>query len=256
MDKKFMEMALSLATKAYQDGEVPVGAVIVKDGKVISRARNMRESKQNALCHAEILAIDKACQKLHSFRLDGCEIYVTLEPCPMCAGAISNARLSTVIFGANDKQYGCAGSKHNFFADSDFEHHAVVVGGIMIDECKALLKKFFSDARKRNKLAKLIGKSAELLPQKLSTKSSRIVDNLNGFSTKIAQRKCKIEEEIYSCVLAEAVENYFVLGIVRMKTENVLILGGKMREQELLDFAKSNFHHGNKLITKEKKYLL
>ena len=139
-----MKLALKEAQKAYQAGEVPVGAVIVKDGKVISRARNMRECKQNAICHAEILAIDKACKRLKSFRLDGCELYVTLEPCPMCAGAISGARISTIIFGIDDKKYGCAGSKYNFFEDDDLEHKAEVIGGVLKEDCEQLLQKFFA----------------------------------------------------------------------------------------------------------------
>lgn len=171
-----MKMALFQAQKAYEAGEVPVGAVVVKDGKIISRARNMREGKQNALCHAEILAIDKACRKLKSFRLDGFEIYVTLEPCPMCAGAICGARLSRVVFGASDKNYGCAGSKHNFFADPDFEHLAQVCGGVMARECEELLQKFFVQARKRNRMNKLLGKHAKILQDNLSTIGDTNVD--------------------------------------------------------------------------------
>lgn len=171
-----MKMALFQAQKAYEAGEVPVGAVVVKDGVIISRARNMREGKQNALCHAEILAIDKACRKLKSFRLDGCEIYVTLEPCPMCAGAICGARLSSVVFGASDKNYGCAGSKHNFFADPDFEHLAQVCGGVMARQCEELLQKFFVQARKRNRMKKLLGKHAKILPNNLSTNGGTNVD--------------------------------------------------------------------------------
>ncbi len=250
-----MEMALREAQKACDEGEVPVGAVIVKDGKVISRARNMRENKQNALCHAEILAIDKACKKLKSFRLDGCEIYVTLEPCPMCAGAICGARLSGVIFGAKDKQYGCAGSKHNFFTDPDFEHLATVTGGVMADECLAILKKFFSNARKRNKVTKLIGETAEVLPQKLSTKLNQNVDKCLRFSEADLQ-ECKICGGFYSCIVTKVAEKYVVLGIVRAKTENIIILGDQMSEQELVDFAKSKFSVGNKLVTKTAKYML
>ncbi len=250
-----MKMALKEAQKAYEEGEVPVGAVIVKNGQVVARARNMREAKQNALYHAEILAIDKACKKLKSFRLDGCEIYVTLEPCPMCAGAISGARLKDVVFGAKDKNYGCAGSKHNFFSDPDFEHLSTVRGGVMADECEALLQKFFTQARKRNKLIKLIGNFAELLPQNLSTIKDNIVDKIKKNSSNIVQRECKIDGEIYPCVVTSSKGN-IVLAIIRAKTESVLVLGDEVSEDELLQFAKNSFCSGCKLITKTGKYIL
>ncbi len=250
-----MKMALKEAQRACADGEVPVGAVIVKDNEVIARARNMRETKQNALYHAEILAIDKACKKLKSFRLDGCEIYVTLEPCPMCAGAICGARLKEVVFGAKDKNYGCAGSKHNFFSDPDFEHLSTVTGGVMADQCEALLQKFFAQARRRNKLIKLIGNSAELLSQNLSTIKDKIVDKIRGKTSNIVQRECKIDGEIYPCVVTSSKGN-IVLAIIRAKTESVLVLGDEMSEDELLQFARSSFCSGCKLITKTGKYIL
>lgn len=250
-----MKMALMEAQKAYVNGEVPVGAVIVKSGKVIAKARNMRESKQNALYHAEILAIDKACKKLKSFRLDDCEIYVTLEPCPMCAGAICGARLKEVVFGAKDKNYGCAGSKHNFFSDPDFEHLATVTDGVMADECEALLQKFFAEARKRNKMAKLIGSPAKLLPQNLSTNNDKIVEKIKNISSNIVQRECMADGEIYPCVVTNA-ENNIILGIIRTKNERVLILGKEMSEDDLLQYAKKSFLSGCKLITKMGKYLI
>lgn len=250
-----MKMALKEAQKAYDDGEVPVGAVIVKDGKVISRARNMRENKQNALYHAEILAIDKACKKLKSFRLDGCEIYVTLEPCPMCAGAICGARLKEVVFGAKDKNYGCAGSKHNFFSDPDFEHLSIVTDGVMADESEALLQKFFAQARRRNKMAKLIGTSAKILPQNLSTNDDDVVDKIKKDLSNVVQRECEINEEVYPCVTANKNGNV-VLGTVRTKAESLLILGSETSEEELLQFAKKSFCSGCKLITKTGKYLI
>ena len=153
-DKQFMNMALNLAQIAFLKGDVPVGAIIVRDGKVVSKAYNRREKKQNALYHAEILAIDKACKKLKSFRLDDCEMYVTLEPCPMCSGAIVNARLKKIYFGCPDFNYGCAGSKYNFLQDKAFEHLVEVEGGLLQDECGTLIKKFFKEVRQRNKNVK------------------------------------------------------------------------------------------------------
>lgn len=146
MDKKFMKEALALGRLAGEEGEVPVGAVIVKDGEIIARGRNMREQKQNALSHAEIEAINEACEKLNSWRLDGCELYVTLEPCPMCTGAIINARIKTVIFGAYDLKAGSMDSVVNL-CDYPYNHKVEVYGGICEDECRELLEKFFKNLR-------------------------------------------------------------------------------------------------------------
>jgi len=146
MNKNYMKEALALAIKAGEEGEVPVGAVIVKDGEIIARGRNMREQKQNALSHAEIEAINSACKKLGSWRLDGCELYVTLEPCPMCTGAIINARIKTVIFGAYDLKAGSMDSVVNL-CDYPYNHKVEVYGGIMEDECREVLEKFFKNLR-------------------------------------------------------------------------------------------------------------
>lgn len=154
----FMSKALEQAKIAYKKGEVPVGAVIVKNGKIIAKSYNKRETKQNALYHAEIIAIDKACKKLKSFRLDECQMYVTLEPCPMCSGAIVNARLNKVYFGAYDYNYGCAGSKYNFLQDKTFEHLVEVEGGLLQEECSKLIKEFFIKIRNENKVAKKLSK--------------------------------------------------------------------------------------------------
>ena len=265
MDKKFMKLALKEAQKAYQSGEVPVGAVVVKNGEVISRARNMRECKQNAICHAEILAIDKACKRLKSFRLDGCELYVTLEPCPMCAGAISGARISTIIFGLDDKKYGCAGSKYNFFEDDDLEHKAEVIGGVLKEDCEQLLQNFFALARERNKLIKLIGKSvAETYSngkeKDICTNLLQNVDKIKGENYNIFHhcRRCVIDNASYDCVMKDDVANPVVLAVVRGKSidENVLIIGKKTEEKCVVDFAKKTFCKGCKLITKECKYIL
>jgi len=146
MDKKFMKRAIELALKAKEIGEVPVGAVIVKDGEIVGEGYNMRENKQNALSHAEIEAINNACKNLGTWRLDGCEMYVTLEPCPMCTGAIINARIKTVIFGAYDLKMGCMDSVINL-CDYPFNHKVEIYGGIMEDECLTVLQKFFKNLR-------------------------------------------------------------------------------------------------------------
>lgn len=147
MQNKFMKMAINEAMKAAAEDEVPVGAVIVKDGKVIAKGHNTRQKTQNAVNHAEVVAIQKACKKLGSWRLDGCDLYVTLEPCPMCAGAVINSRMRAVFFGAADPKAGCAGTLCNLPADERFNHRAQVCGGIMSDECAKLLSEFFKKKR-------------------------------------------------------------------------------------------------------------
>lgn len=146
MKKEFMSRALLLAKKAYAAGEVPVGAVIVKDGEIIAEGYNMREQKQNALSHAEIECINKACDVLKSWRLETCELYVTLEPCPMCTGAIINSRIKTVVFGAYDLKAGSMDSVINL-CDYPYNHKPEIYGGIMEDECKEILENFFQNLR-------------------------------------------------------------------------------------------------------------
>lgn len=142
----FMQEALSLAKISLKENEVPVGAVVVKDGKIIGRGRNRREQLKNALSHAEIEAINDACKNLSSWRLDGCDIYVTLEPCPMCAGAIINARINKVIYGANDKKMGAVSSVISTF-DLDFNHRPKVISSVMEKECSEILSDFFKSLR-------------------------------------------------------------------------------------------------------------
>ncbi|MBQ8301123.1 MAG: tRNA adenosine(34) deaminase TadA [Clostridia bacterium] len=149
-----MKEALKQAQKAYDIGETPIGAVIVRDGKIIARGYNKRETKKNALLHAEIIAIDKACKRLGGWRLPGCDMYVTLEPCPMCSGAIINSRIENVYFGAYDKKSGCCGSNINLFEKGLFNHDVNIVGGIMEDECAAMLSSFFKELRKQKKNAR------------------------------------------------------------------------------------------------------
>lgn len=143
----FMKEAVREAEKALRKDEVPIGAVIVKDGRIIARAHNLTEKKQVATLHAEIIAINKACRKLKSWRLNGTEIYVTAEPCAMCAGAIANARIDKVFFGAYEKKSGCAVSKYPVLTDNGLNHSADFVGGIEEECCAKLLKDYFKAKR-------------------------------------------------------------------------------------------------------------
>ncbi|MGN0635633.1 MAG: nucleoside deaminase [Acutalibacteraceae bacterium] len=156
-DEAFMLEALRLAKTAAEEGEVPVGAVVVRDGKIVGRGRNHRETHKNALSHAELEAINDACKTLGGWRLFDCTLYVTLEPCPMCAGAIINARVQKVIFGAFDRKAGSVCSVQKMF-DLPYNHQPEVIGGYMEQPCAQLLRRFFSDMRRG------IGK-AEVNPQ-------------------------------------------------------------------------------------------
>lgn len=144
-----MKQALIEARKAYVKDEVPIGAVIVKDGKVIARGHNTRQQTQNAVNHAEMIAIQKACKKVGSWRLCDCDLYVTLEPCPMCAGACINSRLNAVYFGAYDAKAGCAGTLYNLPEDERFNHRLKVEGGILQQECVKILSDFFKQKRQK-----------------------------------------------------------------------------------------------------------
>lgn len=145
-EKRFMLRALSLAEEAAAAGEVPVGAVVVKDGQVIGEGRNRREEGRTALAHAEVEAIHRACQALGTWRLTGCDLYVTLEPCPMCAGGIINARISEVHYGTRDERAGACGSVLNLFEER-FHHRPRLYRGPLEEECRALLQKFFQNLR-------------------------------------------------------------------------------------------------------------
>ena len=149
-NQEFMEKALALAKEAGDMGEVPVGAVIVRNGQIIATGKNGREINRNALSHAEIEAIDNACKTLGGWRLPGCELYVTLEPCPMCAGAIINSRIERVYFGAYDKKAGSVRSLVQLF-DIPYNHKPEVTGGLMEEECAAVLSDFFRSLREKKK---------------------------------------------------------------------------------------------------------
>ena len=142
-----MRSAIKQAQKARELDEVPIGAVIVLDGKIIAKAHNLVEKTQLATAHAEVLAINKACKKLKSWRLDDCEIYITIEPCAMCAGAIMNARIKKVYFGAYEKKSVCAVSKYPVLSDSGLNHNTEFVGGIMEEECSKIIKNYFKAKR-------------------------------------------------------------------------------------------------------------
>lgn len=151
MEEKYMKEALKEAKKAYDKLEIPVGAVIVKQGKIIARAHNQKETKFDTTKHAEILAIQKASKKLGSWRLLDCEMYVTLEPCSMCAGALINSRIKKVYIGTMDEKTGAVGSVLNLLDDYKFNHEVEFETGILQKECEKLLKDFFKDLRKFKK---------------------------------------------------------------------------------------------------------
>ena len=147
-DIVFMQEAISLAREAYRAGEVPVGALVVDNatGEVLARAYNLREQNKMATAHAEILAIEQACQKRGSWRLSGCTLYVTLEPCPMCAGALINSRIDRVVYGTSDALAGCCGSLINFNF-YPFNHSFDIISGVCEEECRKMMRDFFEERR-------------------------------------------------------------------------------------------------------------
>lgn len=151
MKEKFMREAIRESQKAFERDEVPIGCVIVKDGKIIARAHNRKEEKKCATAHAEILAIEKASRKTGDWRLDGCEMYVTLEPCPMCAGAMVMAQLERCFFAARDQRQGCCESVLALTQDPAFYHRVPCVGGLMEEEAQTLLQDFFAKRRTGDK---------------------------------------------------------------------------------------------------------
>ena len=147
-EEKYILEALKEARKAEKKDEVPVGCVLVEDDIIIARAHNLRETKRLATGHAEILAIQKACKKKNAWRLENVEMYVTLEPCSMCAGAILQSRIKKVVFGAYDEKGGALGSSYNLFEQKNLNHHPEIVGGVLKEECSTILKKYFKNKRK------------------------------------------------------------------------------------------------------------
>ncbi|MBM7588377.1 tRNA(adenine34) deaminase [Bacillus pakistanensis] len=153
-EEYYMDLAIQEAKKAESINEVPIGAVIVLDDEVIARGHNLRETTQNSITHAEILAIQEACNKVGSWRLEGAELYVTLEPCPMCSGAIVLSRINKVVYGAADPKAGCAGTLMNLLQESRFNHQCEVMSGVKSEECGQVLSQFFKNLRERKKSKK------------------------------------------------------------------------------------------------------
>ena len=153
-DTYYMNAALGEAEKARMLNEVPIGAVIVINDEIIARGYNLRETEQNATAHAELLAINEACRKLGSWRLEEATLYVTLEPCPMCAGAILQSRVKRVVFGAHDPKAGCAGTFMDLLQDQRFNHQCEVTSGVLEGECGGILTAFFKELRSRKKALK------------------------------------------------------------------------------------------------------
>ena len=153
-DEKYMKKALLQAQRAYELGEVPIGCVIVYEGKIIGRGYNRRNTDKNTLCHAEITAIRKASKVMKDWRLEGCTMYVTLEPCQMCAGACVQARIDRVVIGCMSPKSGCAGSVINLLQMDEFNHKVEITKDVLHDECSSILTKFFEELRVRNRLEK------------------------------------------------------------------------------------------------------
>ena len=153
-DKKYMRMALREAIKAYQQGEIPIGAVLVnnEDGRVIAAGFNLREHSMDATAHAEMEAIRKGCHALQRWRLSGCSLYVTIEPCAMCAGALVNSRVDRLVYGSNESKFGAVESIFNVVNHKMLNHRMEVVAGVLEDECRCLMKSFFQMRRLQNKL--------------------------------------------------------------------------------------------------------
>ena len=160
-DRYYMQEALEEAKKAAALGEVPIGAVIVYKNEIIARAHNLRETTQNALTHAESMAIQEACKKIGSWRLEETTLYVTLEPCPMCAGAILQSRIPRIVYGARDIKAGCVDSLYRLLNDARFNHECEVTEGILGDECGQILTDFFKALRERKKQEKLLRKQQQ-----------------------------------------------------------------------------------------------
>ncbi|MGR6116786.1 tRNA adenosine(34) deaminase TadA [Aeribacillus composti] len=158
-DEYYMTLAIEEAKKAEKIGEVPIGAVLVVDDVVVAKAHNLRETEQRSIAHAEILAIDEACRKLRTWRLENSTLYVTLEPCPMCAGAIVMSRIERVVFGAFDPKAGCAGTLMNLLNEPRFNHQTEVISGVMQEQCSEMLTCFFQKLREEKKRLKMKNKN-------------------------------------------------------------------------------------------------
>ncbi len=159
-DIYYMQLALEEAKKAYQVGEIPIGAILVHEGQIISRHHNRRELGHDATAHAEILVIREACEILERWRLTGCTLYVTIEPCPMCAGAIINSRIDRVVYGSNDSKGGAVESLFNVLSHPGLNHEPEVVSGVLADECSQIMKDFFKERRQARRSTQVAEGSA------------------------------------------------------------------------------------------------
>lgn len=258
MKKDFMCEALRLAEEAALNGEVPVGAVVTIGDKIIGRGRNCRESKRNALCHAEIQAIDEACRRLGGWRLWECEMYVTLEPCPMCAGAIINARLKKVTFGAYDEKNGACGSVTNLF-ESGLSYTPPYEGGYMEDECKKILADFFKSLRKEKtkvnkprengKMEKIDSFTVDHTKLQRGMYISRIDGNVITYD--IRTRRPNVEEVMETGAI-HTVEHLFATFVRNSKFKDNIIYFGPMGCRTGFYFLTTGMTHGEALkLTQE-----
>ena len=258
MKKEFMCEALRLAGEAAANGEVPVGAVVTIGDKIIGRGRNCREAERNALCHAEIQAIDEACRRLGGWRLWECEMYVTLEPCPMCAGAIINARLKRVTFGAYDEKNGACGSVTNLF-ESGFSYVPPYEGGYMENECKEILGTFFRSLRKEkisaNKprengnMEKIDSFTVDHTKLQRGMYISRIDGNVITYD--IRTRRPNVEEVMETGAI-HTVEHLFATFVRNSKFKDNIIYFGPMGCRTGFYFLTTGMTHGEALkLTQE-----
>lgn len=216
-DEFYMAMAMELAREAAAEGETPVGAVIVRsDGFIAGRGRNRREAERNALCHAEVIAIDEACKTLGGWRLSGCTLYVTLEPCPMCAGAIINSRIDRVVYAAQDSAAGSAGSLVNLF-ELGYNHQPQVEYGIMKSESEALLKDFFSKLRRKRKMQRI--KLVEVKTEQQIEAAAALADEIwhEWFPSILSAEQIDYMVDKFQSVRAmtEQIENGYIYYILR-----------------------------------------
>ena len=220
--EKFMTLAYKEAKKALKNGDVPVGAIIVKNGEIISKAYNKKERRQGATYHAEVLAIERACKKLNSFRLDDCEMYVTLEPCMMCMGALLSARIKKLYVGVPDLNFGFAGGR--FDGTSGFGGNIKVRLHILKDECKNLLDEFFMRLREKNKLKKLVGESANF--RKIEDK---FFINVNSKDIEvILLNKCQEDTDIHAFHNNDLQKYKIIGGIEILRSGKVILVAGDL----------------------------
>lgn len=206
MDKEkylqYMDMAIKEAKKAYDSNEVPIGCVIVHNDTVIGKGANLRTTKNNVLAHAEIIAINEACNYINDWRLEDCTLFVTVEPCPMCAGAILQARVKEVVYGARNSKAGCAGSIYNILQDDRFNHTVAITEGVRQKECTDLMQSFFKKFREKSDLQSIpnVGKNTERHLNSLGIYSIKDLKDKNP--EELYERECNEKgEHIDRCVL-------------------------------------------------------